>query len=56
MILGIEQQRIVAYLDGFQAKANELRELQVESGKELRPYVGRKLMPSILGKAFKGIL
>jgi hypothetical protein len=35
MILGIEQRRIVAYLDGLQAKINTLRELQAESGKEL---------------------
>jgi type I restriction enzyme, S subunit len=46
-----EQWRIVAYLDGLQAKVNALRELQVESGKELSA-----LMPSILDKAFKGEL
>jgi type I restriction enzyme, S subunit len=46
-----EQRRIVAYLDGLQAKVNALRELQVESGKELSA-----LMPSVLDKAFKGEL
>ncbi len=51
-----EQRRIVAYLDGFQAKVNALRELQSASGEELRPVVGRTLMPSILDKAFKGEL
>jgi len=47
---------IVAYLDGLQAKVNELRELQSASGEELRPFFGRTLMPSILDKAFKGEL
>ena len=46
-----EQQRIVAYLDGLQAKVNALRELQAKSGEELSA-----LMPSILDKAFKGEL
>jgi hypothetical protein len=46
----------VAYLDGLQAKVNALRELQAESGKELRPFFGRTLMPYILDKAFKGEL
>jgi type I restriction enzyme, S subunit len=46
-----EQRRIVAYMDGLQAKVNALRELQAESGKELSA-----LMPSILDKAFKGEL
>jgi type I restriction enzyme, S subunit len=46
-----EQRRIVAYLDGLQAKVNTLRELQAESAKELSA-----LMPSILDKAFKGEL
>jgi len=40
--------RIVAYLDGLQAKVNTLRELQSATGEELSA-----LMPSILGKAFK---
>jgi len=44
-----EQRRIVAYLDGLQAKVNGLRELQSTSGEELSA-----LMPSILDKAFKG--
>jgi restriction endonuclease S subunit len=43
-----EQRRIVAYLDGLQAKVNALRELQSASGEELSA-----LMPSILDKAFK---
>jgi len=38
------------------AKVNALRELQSASGEELRPFVGRTLMPSILDKAFKGEL
>ncbi len=46
-----EQRRIVAFLDGLQAKINAVRELQAESGKELSA-----LMPSILDKAFKGEL
>ena len=46
-----EQRRIVAYLDGLQAKVNALRELQSASGEELSA-----LMPSILDKAFKGEL
>lgn len=46
-----EQRRIVAYLDGLQAKVNALRELQSTSGEKLSA-----LMPSILDKAFKGEL
>jgi type I restriction enzyme, S subunit len=46
-----EQRRIVAYLNGLQAKVNELRELQSASGEELSA-----LLPSILEKAFKGEL
>jgi type I restriction enzyme S subunit len=46
-----EQRRILAYLDGLQAKVNALRELQSASGQELSA-----LMPSILDKAFKGEL
>jgi type I restriction enzyme S subunit len=46
-----EQRRIVAYLDGLQAKVNALRELQVKGGEELSA-----LMASILDKAFKGEL
>ncbi len=46
-----EQRRIVAYLDGLQAKVNALRELQSASGEELSA-----LMPSILDRAFKGEL
>ena len=44
-----KQRRIVAYLDGLQAKVNGLRELQSASGEELSA-----LMPSVLDKAFKG--
>jgi hypothetical protein len=51
-----EQRCIVTYLDGLQAKVNALRKLQAESGQELRPFVGRTLMPSILDKAFKEVL
>ena len=47
----IEQRRIVAYLDGLQAKVDELRRLQSESERELSA-----LMPSILDRAFKGEL
>jgi len=46
-----EQRRIVAYLDGLQAKVNVLRELQSQSQEELDA-----LLPSILDKAFKGEL
>ncbi|MEO7838051.1 MAG: restriction endonuclease subunit S, partial [Anaerolineales bacterium] len=46
-----EQQRIVAYLDGLQAKVNALRELQSAGGEELSA-----LMPSMLDRAFKGEL
>jgi len=38
------------------AKVNALRELQSASGEELRPFVGRTLMPSVLDRAFKGKL
>ena len=46
-----DQRRIVAYLDGLQAKVDELRRLQAETQKELNA-----LMPSILAKAFAGEL
>ena len=46
-----EQRRIVAYLDGLQAKVNALRGLQSKSQEELDA-----LLPSILDKAFKGEL
>jgi len=46
-----EQRRIVAYLDGLQAKVNALRELQSASGEELSA-----LMASVLDRAFKGEL
>ena len=41
--------RIVAYLDGLQAKVNALRELQSQSQEELDA-----LLPSVLDRAFKG--
>ena len=46
-----KQRRIVAYLDGLQAKVNALRELQSTSGEELSA-----LMASVLDRAFKGEL
>ncbi|MBI5304886.1 MAG: restriction endonuclease subunit S [Chloroflexi bacterium] len=46
-----DQHRIVAYLDGLQAKVDELRRLQAATQKELDA-----LMPSILAKAFAGEL
>ncbi len=46
-----EQQRIVAYLDGLQAKVDTLKRIQAESSAELDA-----LLPSILDKAFKGEL
>jgi hypothetical protein len=53
-----EQRRIVAYLDGLQAKVKALRELQSASGEELshRDATQSALMPSILDKAFRGEL
>ena len=46
-----EQRRIVAYLDGLQAKVEALKHLQSQSSTELDA-----LLPSILDKAFKGEL
>lgn len=46
-----DQHYIVAYLDGLQAKVDELRRLQAATQKELDA-----LMPSILAKAFAGEL
>ena len=46
-----EQRRIVAYLDGLQAKVDALKKLQAETAAELAA-----LLPSILDKAFKGEL
>ncbi len=46
-----EQRRVVAYLDGLQAKVDELKKLQSETSAELAA-----LLPSILDKAFKGEL
>ena len=45
------QYHIVAYLDGLQAKVDELRHLQAATQKELDA-----LMPSILANAFAGEL
>jgi len=42
-----EQRRIVAYLDGLQAKVNGLREVQSAGGEELSA-----LMPSVLDRTF----
>jgi type I restriction enzyme S subunit len=46
-----EQQRIVAYLDGLQAKVDALKKRQAETAAELDA-----LLPSILDKAFRGEL
>ncbi len=46
-----EQHRIVAYLDGLQAKVDALKKLQAETAAELDA-----LLPSILDKAFNGEL
>jgi type I restriction enzyme S subunit len=46
-----EQQRIATYLDGLEAKVDDLKTLQSESAAQLD-----SLMPSILSKAFRGEL
>ena len=46
-----EQRRIVAYLDGLQAKVDALKCLQAETAAELDA-----LLPAVLDKAFKGEL
>ncbi len=46
-----EQSRIVAYLDGLQAKVDALKRLQDETAAELNA-----MLPSVLDKAFKGEL
>jgi type I restriction enzyme S subunit len=46
-----EQRRIVAYLDGLQAQANELTALQAATQAELGA-----LLPSVLDRAFRGEL
>ena len=46
-----EQRRIVAYLDGLQAKVDRLKALQAQTRAELDA-----LLPSILDRAFKGEL
>jgi hypothetical protein len=54
------RRRIVAYLDGLQAKVNVLRELQSASGEELSALTSSPSvasgMPSMLDRAFKGEL
>jgi len=52
-----EQRRIVAYLDGLQAKVNVLRELQSHKGmiSASREELSA-LLPSVLDRAFKGEL
>jgi hypothetical protein len=52
--LRIPERKVVAFLDGSQAKVNSLGELQSASGEELRRR--RMLMPSTLDRAFKGEL
>ena len=44
-----EQRRIVAYLDGLQAKVDVLKRLQSETAAELNA-----MLPSVLDRAFKG--
>lgn len=46
-----EQRRIVAYLDGLQAKVDALKRLQYETAAELNA-----MLPSVMDKAFKGEL
>jgi type I restriction enzyme S subunit len=46
-----EQRRIVAYLDGLQARVNAVKRLQAESAAELAA-----LLPAVLDRAFKGEL
>jgi type I restriction enzyme S subunit len=46
-----EQRRVVAYLDGLQAKVDALKRLQAETAAELDA-----LLPSILDRAFRGDL
>jgi type I restriction enzyme S subunit len=46
-----DQRRIVAYLDGLQAKVDAVARLQAETAAELDA-----LLPSILDRAFKGDL
>ncbi len=46
-----EQRRIVAYLDGLQAKVDALKQFQAQTQVELEA-----LLPSVLDKAFKGKL
>jgi type I restriction enzyme, S subunit len=46
-----EQRRIVAYLDGLQARVDAVKRLQAESAAELDA-----LLPAVLDRAFKGEL
>ena len=46
-----EQRRLVAYLDGLQAKVDRLKALQAQTRAELDA-----LLPAVLDRAFKGEL
>ena len=46
-----EQRRIVAYLDGLQAKVDAVRQLQAATAAELEA-----LLPAVLDRAFRGEL
>ena len=46
-----EQDRIVAYLDGLQAKVDALKQLQTDTAAELDA-----LLPAVLDRAFRGLL
>jgi len=41
---------------GYEMRLTLLRELQSATGEELRPFIGRTLLPSVLDRAFKGEL
>lgn len=47
----MQQNIMIAHLDGLQAKVNALREVQVKGGEELSA-----LMTSVLDRAFRGEL
>ena len=46
-----EQRRIVAYLDGLQARVDAVKRLQAETAAELDA-----LLPAVLDRAFRGAL
>lgn len=52
----VEPRRTVAYVDGLQAKVNALRVLQSKSGEELRPFIARMLMASVLDRVMQAEL